>query len=249
MPNQTPIQTEVFAHRGAKMVAPENTLPAFEEAVALGAHGAELDVQCSKDGVLVVMHNFTVNETTNGQGRVADLTAAELGKLDAGSHFNPKFSNIGVPTLEEVLAVTAGKIKLNIEIKNQDPMGGREVEPLAELLQAGNLYDDVIVSSFNPVTLIKMRHVDPQVALGLLYYGQHLPAFLREIWLSPILRPEAFHPHYALIDEEYMIWAKAIPAAVNTWTVNDPDEARRLATLGVDTIITDVPDTILAALA
>jgi glycerophosphoryl diester phosphodiesterase len=241
--------TEVFAHRGAKMVTPENTLPAFAEAIALGADGVELDVQCSKDGVLVVMHNFTVNETTSGQGRVADLTAAELGKLDAGSHFSPKFSNVGVPTLEDVLTVTAGKIKLNIEIKTQDPMGGREVEPLVELLRAGNLYEQVIVSSFNPVTLIKMRHVDPQVALGLLYWGQHLPAFLREIWLSSILRPEAFHPHHTLIDEEYMVWANAIPAAVNTWTVNDPDEALRLAALGVDTIITDVPDTILAALA
>jgi glycerophosphoryl diester phosphodiesterase len=244
-----PKRTEVFAHRGAKAIAPENTLPAFEQAIALGADGIELDVQCSKDGVLVVMHNFTVNETTNGQGRVAELTAAELGKLDAGSHFNAQFSNVGVPTLEEVLALTAGKIKLNIEVKSQDPMGGNEVDPLVELIQAGNLYDQVIVSSFNPVTLIKLRHVDPQVAVGLLYAGQQLPAFLRELWLSPILRPEAFHPHHTLIDEEYTVWARAIPAAINTWTVNDPDEARRLASLDVDTIISDVPDIILAAIA
>lgn len=244
-----PKRTEVFAHRGAKMVAPENTLPAFEQAIALGADGAELDVQCSKDGVLVVMHNFTVDETTNGHGRVADLSAAELSKLDAGSHFDAKFSTVGVPTLEEVLAVTAGKIKLNIEIKSQDPMGGHEVEPLVELIHAGNLYDQVIVSSFNPVTLFKMRHVDPNVSLGLLYWGKHLPAFLRDIILSPLLRPEAFHPHYTLINEEYMVWAKAIPAAVNTWTVNDPAVAQNLSALGVDTIITDVPDVILAALA
>jgi glycerophosphoryl diester phosphodiesterase len=244
-----PKQTEVFAHRGAKMVAPENTIPAFEAAIAQGAHGVELDVQCSKDGILVVMHNLTVDATTNGQGPVANLSASELAKLDAGSHFNPKFAKVGVPTLEDVLAVTAGKIKLNIEIKNHDPMGGREVEPLVELVQANNLYDQVIVSSFNPIALIKLRHIDPQIALGLLYWGQHLPAFLREIWLSPILRPEAFHPHHSLIDEEYMVWANAVPAAVNTWTVNDPSEARRLAALGVDTIITDVPDTILAALA
>lgn len=242
-------RTEVFAHRGAKVVAPENTIPAFEQAIALGAHGVELDVQCSKDGVLVVMHNYTVDETTNGHGRVADHTAAELGKLDAGSHFNAKFAKVGVPTLEEVLAVTAGKLKLNIEIKSQDPMGGREVEPLVEMIQANNLYDDVIVSCFNPVTLIKMRNVDPQIALGLLYWGQHLPAYLREIWLSPILRPEAFHPHHTLVDEEYMTWANAVPADINTWTVNDADEARRLAALGVNVIISDVPDVILEAIA
>jgi glycerophosphoryl diester phosphodiesterase len=244
-----PKRTQVFAHRGAKAVAPENTLPAFEQAIALGADGVELDVQCSKDGVLVVMHNFTVDETTDGRGRVMDLTAAELAKLDAGSHFSADFANVGVPTLEDVLGLVAGKLKINIEIKSQDPMGGREVEPVAELIRAGNLYDQVIVSCFNPVTLIKMRHVDPQVSLGLLYYGQQLPAFLREIWLSSILRPEAFHPHHLLVDEEYMTWATAIPAAINTWTVNDPAEAQRLAGLGVDTIITDVPDTILAALA
>ena len=242
-------RTEVFAHRGAKVVAPENTIPAFEQAVALGAHGVELDVQCSKDGVLVVMHNYTVDETTNGHGRVADHTAAQLSKLDAGSHFNAKFANVGVPTLEEVLAVTVGKLKLNIEIKSQDPMGGREVEPLVEMIQANNLYEDVIVSCFNPVTLIKVRNVDPQIALGLLYWGQHLPAYLREIWLSPILRPEAFHPHHTLVDEEYMTWANAVPAAINTWTVNDPDEARRLAALGVNIIISDVPDVILEAIA
>ncbi len=118
-----PKRTEVFAHRGAKMVAPENTLPAFEEAITLGADGVELDVQCSKDGILMVMHNFTVNETTNGQGHVADLTAAELSKLDAGSHFNAKFSNVGVPTLEEVLAITAGKIKAQHRDQNARPNG------------------------------------------------------------------------------------------------------------------------------
>lgn len=239
---------KVFAHRGAKAVAPENTLPAFAKAVELGADGVELDVQCSRDGVLVVMHNFTVDHTTNGTGRVADMTAAELAKLDAGSHFSPDFAGVGVPTLEQVLAEVGGKLHLNIEVKSEDPMGGGEIEPLVDLIQRHNLYDQVIVSSFNPITLIKLRNTDPHVSLGLLYYGQQLPAFLRELWLSPVLRPEAFHPHYQLIDADYMTWAKSVPAAVNTWTVNDPTEAQRLAALGVDTLITDVPDLLLAAL-
>jgi glycerophosphoryl diester phosphodiesterase len=239
---------KVFAHRGAKAVAPENTLPAFAKAVELGADGVELDVQCSKDGVLVVMHNFTVDHTTDGTGPVAELTAAELAKLDAGSHFSPEFAGVGVPTLEQVLETVGGKLHLNIEIKSEDPMGGGEVEPLVDLIQRHNLYDQVIVSSFNPIALVKLRNTDPQVSLGLLYYGQPLPAFLRELWLSPVLRPEAFHPHFKLIDADYMTWAKSVPAMVNTWTVNDPDEARRLADLGVDTLITDVPDILLAAL-
>lgn len=241
-------RTQVFAHRGAKMVAPENTLPAFEQALAMGVDGIELDVQRSKDGVLVVMHNFTVDETTDGQGRIADLTSAELRRLDAGSHFDASFSGVGVPTLEEVLALVGTQCRLNIEIKSMDPMGGYEVELLAEMIRAGNLYSTIIVSSFNPITLIKMRWFDRRIPLGLLYGGTELPQFLREAWLSPILRPEAFHPHHSLIDAEYMAWAKELPAAVNTWTVNDVVEAQRLAALGVDTIISDVPDKLIAAL-
>jgi glycerophosphoryl diester phosphodiesterase len=244
-----PRRPQIFAHRGAKTIAPENTLPAFAQAMALGADGIELDVQCSQDGVLVVMHNATVDQTTNGRGRVRDLTAAELTKLDAGSHFHADFAGVGVPTLAEVLALVGDKLQINIEIKSDDPMGGDEVDGVIELIRQGKLYDQVIVSSFNPVTLLKLRHTDPQVSLGLLYYGRELPAFLRELWLSPILRPEAFHPHYRLVNEEYMQWANAVPAAVNTWTVNSVEEAQQLAALGVETIITDVPDLLLAALA
>ena len=241
-------RSRVFAHRGAKRVAPEDTLPAFAKAIELGADGIELDVQCSQDGVLVVMHNFTVDETTNGTGRVGSLPASQLTKLDAGSHFSSAFAGTPVPTLEEVLALVNKRVVLNIEVKSDNMMGGREVEPLVALIQAGDLYEHVIVSSFNPITLLKLRHTDPRVKLGLLYYGQHIPPFLRDLCFRSIMHPEALHPHYHLIDADYMAWAKTIPAQVNTWTVNDPDEARRLSALGVDTIITDVPDLILDTL-
>jgi glycerophosphoryl diester phosphodiesterase len=242
-------QTQVFAHRGARIVAPENTLPAFQAALDMGADGIELDVQRSADGQLVIMHNYTVEATTNGQGRVADLTAAQLAALDAGSSFNPSFAGVGVPTLAQVFDLVGHRCRVNVEIKSQDPWGGPEVELVATMIRDRKLYDQVIVSSFNPVTLIKLRWFDPQVALGLLYYGQPLPPHLADAWFSPIMRPEALHPHFALVDAAYMAWAKGIPAAVNVWTVNDAEEARRLAALGVDTIITDVPDHIMAALA
>lgn len=240
--------TQVFAHRGAKRVAPENTLPAFQAALEMGVDGIELDVQCSKDGVLVVMHNFTVDETTNGHGRVADLSATELTKLDAGSHFSADFAGIGVPTLEEVFALVGGRCRINVEIKSMDPLGGPEVDVLAAMIREGALYNHVLISSFNPITLLKMRWADNRVPLALLYYGQSLPPFLRNAWFSPIMQPEALHPHFALVDDELMTWAKSIPAQVNTWTVNEVADAQRLAALGVDAIITDVPDVIMAAL-
>jgi glycerophosphoryl diester phosphodiesterase len=241
------ISPQIFAHRGAKSVAPENTLPAFQKALDLGADGIELDVQCSQDGVLVVMHNSEVGATTNGRGPVAELTAADLAQLDAGSHFSPDFAGTGVPVLEEVFDLVGDRCRVNVEIKSHDPLGGGEVEPLAAMIRRRNLYDQVIVSSFNPITLIKMRWVDERVRLGLLH-SDALPPHLRRAWFSPILRPEALHPHHKIVTEAYMAWARERDCAVNTWTVNEVAEAQRLAALGVDVIISDVPDRLMAAL-
>lgn len=238
---------QIFAHRGAKRAAPENTLPAFQKALEMGVDGIELDVQCSKDGVLVVMHNFTVNETTNGIGPVSDFTAAELAQLDAGSHFGIEFSRVGVPTLEQVFDLVGDRCRVNVEIKSKDPTGGPEVEALVATIVRRNLYDQVIVSSFNPISLIKLRWMDNRVPLALLYAEPLLP-WLQAAWLSPILRPEALHPRHNLVTAEHMAWAKSLPCAVNVWTVNDVDEARRLTDLGVDGIFTDVPDQLIAAL-
>lgn len=105
----------------------------------------------------------------------------------------------------------------------------------------------MIVSSFNPITLIKLRHLDPRIALGVLY-DDEMPAFFRSIWAGPPIRPEAQHPHHRLVDADYMAWARSGGAQVNTWTVNEPPEVRRLAALGVTTLITDVPDVLIASL-
>ena len=97
-----PRSAQVFAHRGASAAAPENTLPAFQKALDMGVDGIELDVQCSRDGELVVIHNFDVDATTDGHGPVASLAATELKQLDAGSHFSEKYAGVGVPTLLQV---------------------------------------------------------------------------------------------------------------------------------------------------
>jgi glycerophosphoryl diester phosphodiesterase len=238
---------QIFAHRGAKAVAPENTLPAFERALAMGVDGIELDVHLSKDGHLVVIHDFTVDKTTDGRGPVRSFTAAELAQLDAGTHFHRDAAGVGVPTLVQVFDLVGDRCRINVEIKSEDPTGGNEVEALVALIQQRSLYEQVIVSSFNASTLIKMRWADPKVKLGLLYY-QELPAHLRQAWFTPIIQPEAVHPHYSLVDEKLVAWAQGKGCAVNTWTVNDGAEAQRLAALGVDAIITDVPDVIGDAL-
>ncbi|MBX3013278.1 MAG: hypothetical protein KF832_17295 [Caldilineaceae bacterium] len=240
-------RTQIFAHRGAKAVAPENTLPAFQCALAMGVAGIELDVHCSKDGKLVVIHDESLTRTTNGQGNVGDYTAAQLAKLDAGSYFDPAFAGVGVPTLDEVFDLVGNRCQVNVEVKSHDPNGGDQVEPLIDLITDRQLADQVIVSSFNPISLIKLRALAPQIKLGLLYYLP-LPTFLRDAWFTPILNPEALHPVHSLVTAELIAWAAARGRAVNTWTVNDVAEAQRLAALGVDVIMSDVPDLLLAAL-
>jgi glycerophosphoryl diester phosphodiesterase len=237
----------VFAHRGARRAAPENTLPAFAAALHMGADGIELDVHRSADGELVVIHDFTVDKTTDGHGAVAQMTYAELSALDAGSSFSPAFAGTRIPRLVEVLDLVGDRCRINIEIKSIDPYANDASADVAALIGARSLYAQVIVSSFNPMTLIKLRHLDPRIALGMLYGGE-MPAFFRAVWAGLPIRPEAQHPQHDLVDAAYMEWAHKVDAQVNTWTVNEPVEAQRLAALGVTTLITDVPDILLAAL-
>lgn len=249
------IRPRIFAHRGARSVAPENTLPAFQKALEMGIDGIELDVQLSRDGHLVVIHDFTLERTTSGRGRVRDHTADELAQLEiADCRTIPKFEirnpkwNTGVPTLAQVFDLVGDRCQINVEIKTSGAAGGRQESALlARMIQRRDLHDQVIVSSFNPIALIWMRRSDPQIALGLLY-AEDWPIYLRRAWLRPLVRPNALHPHHTLIDSSYMQWAGARGYAVNTWTVNEVEEARRQAGLGVSALISDAPDQLIAAL-
>lgn len=238
---------KVFAHRGARCVAPENTLPAFDAALALGVDGIELDVHLSRDGRLVVIHDFTLEATTNGRGRVTDQTAAELARLDAGSHFSPSFAGTGVPTLEQVLDLVGSRCMVNVEIKSLEPDGGQAANAVAELVRDRRLHDQVIVSSFNPITLIKLRWLQPSIALGLLF-EEALPPHLQRAWLSPILAPQALHPWSPLVEMPFMEWARELGMDVNVWTVNEAAEVQRLAALGVSAIISDMPNVVASVL-
>ena len=238
---------QVFAHRGARRVAPENTLPAFAAALEMGVAGIELDVHVTSDGQLVVIHDFDVSKTTDGAGLVSAMTAAQVAALDAGSHFGPAFVGTRVPTLDEVFDLVGDRCRVNIEIKSEDAYARDASDAVVAFIQRRNLHDQVIVSSFNPITLIKLRYLDHLIPLGLLH-DPEMPGFLREALAGPPIQPAALHPHYLAVDHNYMIWAQQSGVHVNTWTVNDPLEAQHLAALGVDVIMTDVPDEILAAL-
>ena len=238
---------QIFAHRGARRVAPENTLPAFAAALAMGVDGIELDVHVTRDGELVVIHDFDVRTTTNGHGLVADMTVNEVAVLDAGSHFRADFAGTRVPTLDEVFDLVGNQCAVNVEIKSLDPYARDASDAVAAIVRRRSLYEQVIVSSFNPITLLKMRHLDAKIVLGVLF-DEEMPAFFRAVWAGVPLCPEALHPEHVLINEAFMAWTRAVGCLVNTWTVNTVEEARRLAGLGVNVIMTDMPDVIMAGL-
>src|SRR5690606_9559351 len=143
----------VIAHRGFSGAAPENTLAAFRKGIEIGSDMIELDVHLSRDGELVVIHDETLERTTNGKGRVADNTLMELKDLDAGSSFAPQFSGEKIPTLIEVIELAKGRVLVNIEIKNPTHQRYSITElaekTLREVKKAG-MIDKFIFSSFNP---------------------------------------------------------------------------------------------------
>lgn len=238
-------RTLVFGHRGAKADAPMNTIPAFELALAQGADGIELDVHRSKDGALVIVHDFTVDETTDGEGAVKDMTLAELKSLDAGRWFDARFTGVTIPTLDEVFEAVGNKLYINVEIKSISPETDGIEALVAETITRHNMGSRVLLSSFNPLALRRFRDHLPDVPIGFLYQrGEY-----EDIWgLMDHMPHEARHPHETMIDAAYMQWARENGFCVNTWTVNDTDRAVALRDLGVSIIISDVPGKVKAAL-
>jgi len=250
----------VWGHRGARAYAPMNTLPSFDCALKQGADGIELDVQLSADGVPVIMHDFTVDGTTDGKGAVKDLSFAQLRLLDAAARFSasstpvdgstiPSYGSVSIPSLQEVLdfASTArgGSFFVNIELKapycdeaGLDCPDGLE-EAVAEVVRKTGMADRVIISSFNPPSLRRFRELEPSIPLGYLYEAD-APVDTRALVKG--LDHEAWHPHWKAATTEALEKEGQAGRIVNCWTVNGEDVASRLMDIGVAGIITDRPD-------
>ena len=231
----------ILAHRGACYAAPENTMAAFRLAAEMGADGLELDAQLCKDGEAVVIHDFTVDRTTDGRGRVKDFTLAELQALDAGGWYAAQFAGQRVPTLAQVLHELGPRLTLNIELKTVTLRSdGLEAEVVRLVEDTGLVYR-VIVSSYNPVALWRVRRLNPYVSTGILY-APDLPRYLRDRWLQPLVRPAALHPRWDMLNEQTVAAAHRQGLKVIPWTCDKPDAMWRLVGWEVDAIITGRPD-------
>jgi len=234
-----------IAHRGFSGKAPENTLAAFQLALSQPqVYGIELDVHLSRDDVPVVIHDGTLKRTTNGQGRVRDHTAKELGRLDAGSWFHPSFSSEGVPTLDQVLALTAGKCKLNVELKGEDSLPDDIAKFAVKVIRSHRMERDIVITSFNPNMIQAVRKHSSLIRTGLIVDDR--PSNLIEMVKSlgaSYLSIGFYHLNSELIEQA----AKA-SIDIMAWTVNSVDDLRRLARRPESfQLCTNYPDRWLAA--
>lgn len=222
----------LYAHRGASAEAPENTLAAFRRAVEVGADGIELDVHLSADGIPVVIHDETLERTTDGTGPVAAWSSGRLQALDAGSWFDEHFAGEAVPTLEETLRLLSGRLRLNLEVK--EPRAGLAI---LELLRAFP-HADAVISSFDYGVLARLRRASPELPLAML---QESGDWHRGVARAAALRAVAFHPHVGLVSRPLLAVCRRLQLPVLVWTVDDPARARSLARMGVAGVFTNDP--------
>jgi len=222
-----------------------NTLPSFEKAIKLGADGTEFDVRLTKDGQMVILHDSSVDDTTDGSGEVSKMTFAEVRELDAGAWFDREFAGTRIPTLDEVLETLGKSLLINIEIKAEAFRTDGIEAQVAKAIRRHAIEAYTIVSSFNPLVLRRFYALMPEIPLGYLHHPEE-PFYLTDFMQG--LPHTARNPHYSEINPSYMRWAKAHGYQVNTYTVNHPEIGLRMRDLGVNSVISDVPDVIFAAL-
>jgi glycerophosphoryl diester phosphodiesterase len=227
------------AHRGASGHAPENTIAALEKAIAQGAGMAEIDIQQTADDRFAVFHDDLLDRTTNGAGPLWEKTLAELQTLDAGSWFGPGWSGERIPSLEEVLETTRGRLPLNIELKLHGHERGL-VDLALRALHDNNIEDHCpqrsLVTCFDHQIATEIKQADPALTVGAIL-GRH--QFSAEVFTLAV---DVLSVEKYLVDEDFMAKARDSGKQVHVWTVNETVAMRRLMDLGSDAVITNYPD-------
>jgi glycerophosphoryl diester phosphodiesterase len=237
----------LLAHRGDLAHAPENTLPSFSQAIQKGADGVELDAKLTADGHVIVIHDETVDRTTDGKGKVAKLTLDDIRKLDAGSWFNAEFAGTKVPLLEEVFE-TVGRNKLiNIELTNYFSPRDGLVKKVCELIQRHNNASQIIFSSFLPSNLKIAQHTLPEIPRGLLALPGWMGLWARSFGFM-FGDYQALHPYITNVSREQIQRAHRVRRRIHVWTANSPEDIQRLKDWGVDGLFTDDPGAAVQAL-
>jgi glycerophosphoryl diester phosphodiesterase len=249
----------VMAHRGGAGLWPENTMYGFERAVDLGVDVLETEIHSTADNILVLMHDSTVDRTTNGSGPISAFTLEELKTLDAGYNWTSdggrtfpfRGSGITVPTLGELFTALPN-VRINIDIKQEKPS---LVEPLCKTIRAFDMVDKVMVASFSSKVLKAFRRGCPEVATSAGTGEVALFFVMNLVFLGAVYRPacQAFQvPEYSsglrVLTKRFVKTAHGLNLAVHVWTINETTDMQRLLARGVDGIITDYPDRLISLL-
>jgi glycerophosphoryl diester phosphodiesterase len=229
----------IYAHRGASAHAPENTLAAFQRALADGAQAVEFDVKLSLDGIPIILHDQTLQRTTTGAGRANQMTLSQLKQFDAGVKFGEAFKGERIPTLEETLDQLGPSLLMNIELTNYATPFDELVNKVAALVVKYKMEERVLFSSFLPHNLMHAQKLLPQTPRGQLA----LPGaagWWQRLW-GRVIDVQAEHPYLKDVTAQSVENAHKRYRRVHVWTVNDPADMRRLKQLAADGIFTDDP--------
>jgi glycerophosphoryl diester phosphodiesterase len=230
---------KIIGHRGIPHIAPENTMASFAAAVAAGADGLETDVQMTSDGELVLIHDETLDRTTNGKGLVVSHTLKELRELDAGSRFHESFKNERIPTFREFLEYVSTKdLLINIEIKSGVVLYPGIERKLIGMLHEYHMTQNVIISSFNHYSLMTCKEIDSGIKTGILYMcGMVNP------WVyAKSIGADALHPLFYAVRTETVGGMLESGLLINPYTVDSPSDMKNMVSLGVTGIITNYCD-------
>lgn len=238
----------VISHRGANQVTPQNTIEAFKKAIFFKADGFETDVHLTSDGVPVICHNYTIDKTSNGKGEIASNTLEYLKRFDFGSYFHHSYKGTEIPTLEEFLTLSekANLKVLNIEIKSPKSKDYVIADKIIEAVKAHGLFDKLLISSFDPDLLVYIKDYDENCKTGFLY-SPDKPITYKRVLKNPVgfaksIDADALHPHQIFVSQELVDEAHENGVMVNPWTVNKEKDIIKLVKMGVDGVITDVPN-------
>lgn len=230
----------ILAHRGDLKHAPENTLPAFQQAIQKGADGVELDAKLTADGQIIVFHDSVLDRTTNGSGKVSSLKLDSLRQLDAGSWFDEKFKGTQIPLLAEVFE-TVGKDKLiNIELTNYATPRDGLTDQVCALIKRHNNQAQIIFSSFFASNLKRASQLLPEIPRGLLAMPGMIGIWARSFGFT-FGAYQALHPHISSLTKEQVQRVHRLKRRVHVWTANAPAEMLQLKEWGVDGFFTDDP--------
>ena len=262
----SPLRPLVYAHRGGAALRPENTIASFDYGLSLGADGLEFDVRLSRDGVVVVHHDATLERTTNGRGALSSYTADELSHVDAGHWFTPadatrkpgepdsfpyRGQGHGIPRLKQVLSRYPG-VPLIIELKVNDPdLAHRTIQDV----RAAGAVERVSLGSFGWRVLRAVRKLEPRIPTGA--SREEVRLALYRSWIRWPLGKEAYQEFQVpersgptrVVSRNFIAHAHRVGLPVKVWTVNDPADMRRLLDWGVDALISDRPDLAVSVVA